>query len=221
LAQRLHKTTRRDRSTKPARRLCNDPDWGSLIAMNHPFSKEHVLGVVTDALSRVLGLRIEEIAAGSSLVEDLGAESLDFVELNAMLEKGFGLTLPSRSVLDHAGRITGEPERFYHPRTGLTEEGVALLAASPYRYLGLKPGTTTYEIFNTSTVGNLANICHEILCHLPQACPDCGGGQACVAATGRAACADCGAPLKPLRGDDVLEHWLQRHLAVDCTAGHR
>ncbi len=187
--------------------------------MNNPFSREQVLSVAQDILSRVLGMPASDIAEHHSIVEDLGAESLDFVELNTLVEKAFGLALPTRSVLDHAGRATGSPERFYDPRQGLTEEGAALLAASPYRYAGLRAGTTTYDIFNASTVGNLVNICHSILDHLPASCADCGCGRATVNAAARPACAACDAPLKPARGDEVLSLWVNDHLATSRATG--
>ncbi len=187
--------------------------------MNNPFPKDRLFAIVKETLSRVLGLPPDEIDAQSELVGDLGAESLDFVELNALLERGLNFTLPTRSVLDHAGRATGHPERFHGARTGLTAAGVALLAASPYRYRGLAEGATMYDIFNTSTVENLANICHAIFDHLPGSCPDCGGHEAQAAPAGKVTCAACGTPLKPLRGDEVLARWLASYLSKD-TATH-
>jgi len=189
--------------------------------MNRPFDRDRVVVIVRETLSRVLGVPVEEIEEHSRLVEDLGAESLDFVELNVTLEKTFGLALPAQGVLSHAGRAAGDAERFHHPRTGLTDEGAALLAASPYRYAGLRAGLSTYDIFNASTVANLANICHEILGHLPAACPDCGACAAVVGPSGRPACEACGATLKPQRGDEVIDRWVRQYLAMDCSADGR
>lgn len=185
--------------------------------MKNPFPKDRLLAVVKDTLSRVLGIPPEEIDAQSELVGDLGAESLDFVELNALLERGLNFTLPTRSVLDHAGRATGHPEHFHGPRTGLTAAGVDLLAASPYGYRGLVEGASMYDIFNASTVQNLANVCHAIFDHLPDSCPDCGGHEAQASPTAKVACSACGALLKPLRGDDVLARWVQSYLTTDAA----
>ncbi len=188
--------------------------------MQNPYSKSQILSTVKDTLARVLGIPVEEIQDDSSMVNDLGAESLDFVELNAILEKTLKLTLPAKSVLDHAAKISGQADRFYTPKGGLTEAGCSLLLHSPYRYRQLRPGMGEYEIFNASAVENVANICHEILEHLPASCPDCGHEQAAVSSAGRPICAACNAALRPAHGDEVLalrvSEYLRRATARDA-----
>ena len=50
---------------------------------------------VCDATSVQLGIRRQRISPSSSLVEDLGCDSLDLVELIMTIEETFGVTLPS------------------------------------------------------------------------------------------------------------------------------
>lgn len=182
--------------------------------MENPFSKEQVFAAVRESLARVLGMSPADIGSDQSMVDDLGAESLDFVELNAIVEKSFNFFLPSRSVLDHAGKVSGQPERFYHPKTGLTAEGVELLAQSPYHYTQVAVGNSTYDIFNASTPGNLAGICHEIFNHLPASCPSCGHSEARVSLAGKVVCAECNGALRPAHGDEVLARWVGTWLAA-------
>ncbi len=44
----------------------------------------------------------------SSLIKDLGAESLDFLDINYRLEQTFGIKMARRSVLDHMEELFGE-----------------------------------------------------------------------------------------------------------------
>ena len=186
--------------------------------MENPFPNSKILQLVKDTLSRVLGIPASEIRDDNSMVNELGAESLDFVELNSLIEKTLNLTLPTKSVLDHAGKISGHPERFYSNKQGLTDEGVSLLEHSPYRYQKIVAGTNAYDIFNASAVQNLANMCHAILNHLPSACPDCGHHAAMISSAGKPICAACSATLHPLHGDEVLALSVSRYLARQETS---
>lgn len=49
---------------------------------------------VKEAVAEQLGRNIDEIKNESSFMDDLGADSLDLVELVMEFEKGFGITIP-------------------------------------------------------------------------------------------------------------------------------
>lgn len=51
---------------------------------------DRVKGIVVDQL----GVAVEEVTAEASFVEDLGADSLDVVELVMALEEEFGIEIP-------------------------------------------------------------------------------------------------------------------------------
>ena len=53
---------------------------------------------IASLIAEKLGKKIEEIKPESRLVEDLGADSLDVVEMIITLEDEFGLTLPDNEV---------------------------------------------------------------------------------------------------------------------------
>ncbi len=57
-----------------------------------------ILEEVKKALSKHLDVNIEMIRENSKLVDDLGADSLDFVELAMVLEEKFGLEIPDEDV---------------------------------------------------------------------------------------------------------------------------
>ena len=57
-------------------------------------TKEEVFDKVKDALVEALGLDDDEVAPEATLVGDLGAESIDFLDIVFRLEKGFGIKIP-------------------------------------------------------------------------------------------------------------------------------
>lgn len=67
-------------------------------------------GVVTkvkDLISQSLGVSPDEIVSGASFIDDLGADSLDIVELVMLIEKEFDIEIPDEdaekiSTVQHA-----------------------------------------------------------------------------------------------------------------------
>ncbi len=49
---------------------------------------------VKDAVAEQLGLSVDEIKNDASFMDDLGADSLDLVELVMAFESNFGITIP-------------------------------------------------------------------------------------------------------------------------------
>lgn len=59
-----------------------------------PPSKEEVFGRVQTALVDALGVDEEEVTEEATLVGDLGAESIDFLDIVFRLEKAFSIEVP-------------------------------------------------------------------------------------------------------------------------------
>lgn len=55
---------------------------------------EKILSKVRECLSQALGLEEDEISPTSSLTRDLGAESIDFLDILFRLEQAFGIKIP-------------------------------------------------------------------------------------------------------------------------------
>lgn len=73
--------------------------------------ESQILKKVQECLAGALGLSAEEIHSESSLVRDLGAESIDFIDILFRLEKTFDLKIPSGelfpgNVLNQEGLVT-------------------------------------------------------------------------------------------------------------------
>lgn len=48
---------------------------------------------IVECIARQLGVRPENVESGSSIVDDLGADSLDFAELIMEVESEFGISI--------------------------------------------------------------------------------------------------------------------------------
>ena len=57
-------------------------------------TKDEVFEKVREALVDALGVDDEEVQPGATMVGDLGAESIDFLDIVFKLEKGFDIQIP-------------------------------------------------------------------------------------------------------------------------------
>jgi acyl carrier protein len=109
-----------------------------------------------EALLPVFGLEsIEEIPPEASLVRDIGADSLDFVEITYIIENDFGVTLKTGELLAIGVGATAE-DHFSDGR--LTAEGAAALNA---RFPGenrFAAGMTKIALFESISTRDLARL---------------------------------------------------------------
>jgi acyl carrier protein len=97
---------------------------------------------------------IEDIKPESSLVNDLGAESLDFVEIIYLIEREFGVVLQPDEIM--SGATSGSPESMFY-EAKLTEEGAALLNRQfPGHAVQFAEGMTKRTMYLSITVRDLA-----------------------------------------------------------------
>ncbi|MFN3149064.1 acyl carrier protein [Bremerella sp.] len=86
-------------------------------------SDDEVFEKVREALVDALGVDEEEVVPEATMVGDLGAESIDFLDIVFRLEKAFGITIPRdelfpEDILTNAQYVQGGK---------VTEEGLAEL----------------------------------------------------------------------------------------------
>ena len=108
-----------------------------------------------EMLLPVLGYEcIDDISLSHSLVKDLGADSIDFVEIIYLIEQNFGVILKTNELL-----VAGinSNELFFENR--LSRHGAELiknhLGETDSRY---KEGMTKVELFSVITVKDLAKV---------------------------------------------------------------
>lgn len=110
-----------------------------------------------EMLLPILGLdSIEEVQPQHSLVHDLGAESLDFVEIMYVIERDFGVVLKTKEIIFGGSSVT-ENQVFTDGK--LTDTGVMLITEQfPENAEKITVGLTKIDIFSLITVRDLAKI---------------------------------------------------------------
>lgn len=102
---------------------------------------------------------IEQIPADASLVKDLGADSLDFVEIVYFIERDFGVVLKTNDLMVAGTSVNGD---MFFVEGRLTEEGaVTLNEQFPQSNGRFKTGMTKIDFFQSLTVRDLANIIRQ------------------------------------------------------------
>jgi acyl carrier protein len=97
---------------------------------------------------------IEEIKPEASLVQDLGAESLDFVQIIYLIEREFGIVLQPDEIM--SGATSGSADSMFIDGK-LTKEGAALLNDKfPGHSQPFTDGMTKQTIYLAITVRDLA-----------------------------------------------------------------
>ena len=72
-----------------------------------------MLEKIQEMLAEALNLSVEKVTADAKIVDDLGADSLDVVELLSRLEDEYGITIPDEDVeeLVTVGDVVKEIEK--------------------------------------------------------------------------------------------------------------
>ena len=110
-----------------------------------------------ELLLPVFGLEsIDEVKPESSLVNDLGADSLDFVEIFHLIEKSFGVEITANTIM--VGNKDIKTDDLFN-NGKLTIEGLELLQQTfTSKKDQLVKGMTKVDLFSLITVKDLADI---------------------------------------------------------------
>ena len=87
-------------------------------------SRDEILQQVQEVLVDALGVDDDEVTTEATLMGDLGAESIDFLDIVFRLEKAFGIKIP-REELFPAENLMTDSELVHNGK--LTEKGLAEL----------------------------------------------------------------------------------------------
>ena len=86
-------------------------------------SRDEILEKVTETLVDALGVDDDEVTSEATLVDDLGAESIDFLDIVFRLEKNFSVKIPRGELFPE--NLTADSSLVADGK--VTEEGVATL----------------------------------------------------------------------------------------------
>jgi acyl carrier protein len=90
-------------------------------------SRDEIFSQVREVLVDALGVDDDEVGSDATLMGDLGAESIDFLDIVFRLEKAFGIKIP-REELFPAENLMGNSEFVVNGK--LTEKGLTELRNS-------------------------------------------------------------------------------------------
>jgi acyl carrier protein len=86
-----------------------------------------VFPAVAATMADALGCDVEEVKPDASLIEDLGAESIDFLDMVFRLERSFKVKIPRGKIVENARGTLTEAEFEQHGI--VTEAGMVQLRA--------------------------------------------------------------------------------------------
>lgn len=116
-------------------------------------SEQEVFEKIKTALIDALGVDDDEVTADATLVGDLGAESIDFLDIVFRLEKSFDIEIPRAELFPEDILTNAE----YVQDGKVTEEGVAeLKKRMPFADLsGFEANPLVQEFGNLLTVNDM------------------------------------------------------------------
>ncbi len=116
---------------------------------------DEILSMVNESLMDALGVEEDEISLSASLTEDLGAESIDFLDIVFRLEKAFGIKIPRGDLFPE--NLLSSPE--YVKDGKLTDEGLLVLREKmPYADLSeFEQNPLVSELGQLFTVGMIVS----------------------------------------------------------------
>jgi acyl carrier protein len=86
-----------------------------------------VYPTVAETIADALGCEVAEVRPDASLIEDLGAESIDFLDMVFRLERAFKVKIPRGKIVENARGALSEGE--FEQKGLVTETGLAQLKA--------------------------------------------------------------------------------------------
>ncbi len=84
-----------------------------------------VFAKVADTIADALGCDLDEVKRDASLINDLGAESIDFLDLVFRLERAFKIKIPRGKIVEDSRGTLSEAE--FEQKGLVTEQGLAQL----------------------------------------------------------------------------------------------
>ena len=172
-------------------------------------SEQIVIDELKKAVVDTLSAKEESIQAESSLIKDLGAESLDFLDINYRLEQAFGMKMARHFILEHVEEMFGEGSAI-DENSQLTEKAIELLKVRFGENLpDLSAGVDVDEVPALITVQSIANGVMDILNSLPEKCASCSNSAWKLDGATHIKCGSCGECAVFTNGDDLTKEWLE------------
>lgn len=160
-----------------------------------------------------------QVVAEATL-DELGAESLDVVEISMEVESKFNVWLPDKSILDTAIEVAGRDAILQDG--SLTELGKEMFRARmPREEWSLLEGEVTTSALHKyfMRVSTWVRMIADLREHTPKSCVSCGGKNLGELPGFRLSCADCGTEMKLRPGQDFNREWVEQYIGDHIPVG--
>jgi len=187
--------------------------------LNRTVPQQDLEAQVVEAVAGALDLEPGEVSLDDSLQADLGAESLDYLDIAFQLERRYKVEFPRADLLERAGSYFGE-DRLVQNGV-ITDFGLRLLrqAMPEVEPARLRPGLRATEVAGMFTVQTFARVLDRLLYakeQMRRTCEECGGELGDSEVLPELVCKGCGRTVPVASGDDVL---YQDLLDLDSLTG--
>lgn len=168
---------------------------------------DHVEKRVLEVIARAMDRPVSEVRPSSSLELDLGAESLDYLDIAFSLEREFRIQFPRADFMQRAGNHFGEENLV---RDGvITDLGLRLLGRGMPELdpAQLKPGLKVTEVRKMFVVATFIRVVKQLLeakAKMDRTCPACGTTMNESPSLPEFVCPACGKSVPLASGDDIL-----------------
>jgi len=127
--------------------------------------RDEVFEIVRSCFAEALGLDDDEVTLDSFVIEDLGAESLDFLDIAFRLEEAFGIKIPRGDIQQKAEEEAATGAEPFEVDGVLTELGMSKLreALPEVPEDRFREGLTVREIPTLFTVETFLNLVVRLL----------------------------------------------------------
>jgi acyl carrier protein len=142
----------------------------------------------------------------SATLDELGAESLDLVEITLDVENDFAILMPERTILEVGAEVLGEGVLEADGR--LTEAGRRFLALRMPQLAGELPATTSDLRATFLRVDTWLRVIRFVIDRSPRTCADCHVALV-TGSPGRLRCPACSRDVDLPSGDDLNRVWVR------------
>lgn len=130
-----------------------------------PVDRDQVFPIVRDCFAEALGLDDDEVTLDSFVIDDLGAESLDFLDISFRLEEAFEIKIPRGDIQAGAEQEAASGSEPFEIDGVLTAHGLSKLreALPEVPEDRFRDGLTVREIPTLFTVETFLNLVIKLL----------------------------------------------------------
>jgi len=172
-------------------------------------TEQNVRAAVAKNIAETLRIPVTKITPEKTLIRDLGAESLDFLDMNYRMEQTFGIRTARHFIIEHVEELFGEGTAV-DENGRLTEKGAEVLKLRLGDHHDLQAGMELEEVPSFVTVQSVANAVMDVLDSLPQQCTYCGRPEWKSDDGTHIQCGACAKLAVYASGDDLVKDWLRK-----------